>query len=144
MEFAKIALDRLKGVATRFKVKLSETIIDAMIKAIREQFRKQILPSFINDGRDWAIDLEMPQGFPMKEEHQSEFRKFSNATVLECFQPSVSRIGKMLIDHILQLCDPPYVVSVSVSIRSLLHVKLTRLEKACVISWTVCIVELSL
>lgn len=110
MEFAKIALNRLTGIMTRFKLKFTETIIETMIKSCREQFRKRILPFFINDGRDWVVEVDIPQGFPGAEERRLEFK---NGMVLECFQPSMRSIRKMLIASILHLYDTGYVASVS-------------------------------
>ncbi len=102
LEFAKIALSQLTDIMARFKVKFTAASIESMIQSCREYFRKQILPLFINDGRKWVAEVAIPQGIPGAEQGRLEF---SNEMVLECFQPSMRSIRKMMITSILKLYD---------------------------------------
>ena len=143
MEFAKIALSRLTDIMTRFKVKLTEATIETMVQSCREQFRKQILPFFINDGRKWVVEVGIPQGFPGVEERRLEF---SDEIVLECFQPSMRSIRKLVIASILNLYYAGSLASVSVFHFS--NTLVNHLADKCLtarpVSWSVCLIKIPL
>jgi hypothetical protein len=93
---------------TRFKVKLTDAVIKTTTKSFREEFRKQILPSFINDGSDWIVFANFPGPLSATE------RKlvFSNDDILNCFQLSMRCIRRMLIGLIVNFHDAGHMISV--------------------------------
>lgn len=109
-------MHRLTDIMTRFKIKFTKTTIDTMIESCREHFRNQILPFFINDGRNWVVDINIPHRF------LNSILEFSNETVLQCFQPSMRSIRKMAIASILQLYDKGYLATVSCSLICNIHI----------------------
>ena len=93
---------------TRFKVKLTDAVINTTTKSFREEFRKRILPSFINDGSDWSVFANLPG--PLRATERKLV--FSNDDILKCFQPSMRCIRKMLIGLIVNFHDTGHLISV--------------------------------
>jgi hypothetical protein len=97
----------------------------------------------MNDGKKWMIEVDIPQGFPGAEQGRLEF---SNERVLECFQPSMRSIRKMVITSILNLHDnssPPSVCA-SVFDKLLIVHKADQCFIACFIRGSVRLVEVSI
>jgi hypothetical protein len=143
MEFAKIALGQLTDIMNRFKVKFSETTIATVIQTCRGHFQRKIFPSFVNDGKKWMIEVDIPQGFPGAEQGRLEF---SNEIVLECFQPSMRSIRKMMIASILNLHDtssPPSVFPSVLDKLLIVHIA-DKSSIACFVRGSVRLVEVSI
>jgi hypothetical protein len=96
------------SLMTRFKVKLTDAVIKATTKSFREEFRKQILPSFISDGSEWSVFANFPG--PLRATERKLV--FSNVDILKCFQPSMRCIRRMLTSFIVNSHDAGRPISV--------------------------------
>jgi hypothetical protein len=93
-EFGKLVDQRLKAAGRQLKRKMDANTVEGIIKCSCEHFRQRIVPDFVNDGHEWVVDFDMPNGHPGFQ--QGRF-KFSNQEILSCFQPSKDMVMNMLL-----------------------------------------------
>lgn len=92
--FSELITQKVKLMNDQFKQKLDQPTSDAIVESCVRQFNEKILPNFVNDGRSWIVDYEMPRNFAAFRHGRLELM---NDQILACFSPSLNVIRKMIL-----------------------------------------------
>jgi hypothetical protein len=133
LRFAQVAFEKLTGIVSRYKMRMANAKLLALVKTCAVQFRKEVLLDFASEEevprqgrrfldslvvneetteRKWIVKgLEVPAGFPGLENGSVEF---THKEIRGCFEGVASRVGAMVGEAMRRGVDDG-VVSVSYS-----------------------------
>jgi hypothetical protein len=116
VRFARVAHEKLVGIAARYKMKMAQGKLRELVRGCVAAFRKEGLSTGFGvgeDGRWYATGLDVPAGFPGLEDGRVEF---GYGEVRGCFEHVTGRIGVLVGEAVGARWQHEGVVSVSLSL----------------------------